>query len=199
MKANIILKLAICFFLFSTQSAWTQHLVPGITAGASLNSADLKESAAMATDLDNLNGVEAGLFLSFSAGSLYFRPMAVASFLRGTVTSTVDGVKMDESNFELTSLETPLLVGFKLFPGFAVEGGPSWNYLMSYTKEINGVNLDLDKSTLGYRAGARATFSRFGVFAHYGGIIDVNGDSDYELHRASRIIFGATFDLVDGN
>jgi len=199
MKARINLAMALGFVLCFVQFGYSQNVVPGIIAGASFNDMKLKDIPETTTDLSNVNGVEAGLYLSIKAGSFYFKPMALASFLKGTVSTSVDGAKPEDANFNLTTLETPVLIGLKLLPGFAIEAGPSWNYLMSYTKEINGVNLDLDKSSLGYRAGLRATFSRLGVFAHYGGIIDSSDDSQYQLQRPSRIIFGATFDLVGGN
>lgn len=196
MKARIILPIALGFALCFVQQGFSQHVVPGIVAGVSMNSVDLKSTPELTTDLSNVNGVEAGLYLSFNAGSWYFKPMAVASFLKGSATSSIDGAQSKESDFELTTLETPVLVGLRFLPGISVEAGPSWNYLMSYTEEINGVELDLNRNTIGYRAGLRATFSRLGVFAHYGGIIDVGNDSDYDLQRPSRIVFGATFDLV---
>jgi hypothetical protein len=199
MKAGIILPIALGLALCSVQFGYSQHIVPGIIAGASFNSVDLKEIPETTTNLSNINGIEAGLYLSFNAGLWYFKPMALASFLKGTATSSVDGIKSVESNFELTTLEIPVIVGFKLLPGISLEAGPSWNYLMSYTEEINGVNLDLNRNSLGYRAGLRATFSRLGVFAHYGGMVDVTNSSNYELNRPSRIIFGASFDLVSGN
>ena len=198
MKTVIILFGPLLITLASLINVCAQHVVPGITAGASLNSMDLKSATGTSSDLSNVNGFEAGLFLSFSTHSFYVRPMAVASFLRGNVNTTVDGIKTDESKFNLTTLETPVLVGLKILPGFSIEAGPSWNYIMSYTEEINGVYLDLSRNTLGYRGGIRLTFSRLGAFAHYGGVINTSGDSDYELKRPSRIVFGATFDLVSG-
>lgn len=156
----------------------------------------MKGNPQLSTDLSNVNGVEAGLFLSFGAKGWYVKPMALASFLKGSVNSSVDGEKAVESDFELSTLEVPLIFGIKLFPVLSVEGGPSWNYLINYTEFVNGVHIDLNRQSIGYRAGLRANFSRIGIFGHYGGIIEELGDADYQLSRPTRIVFGVTFDLV---
>ncbi len=183
--------------LFFMRPAFAQCVVPGITAGASFNNTDLDLSPELSTDLDKVNGVEAGLYLSFSTGAFYIKPTAVASFLKGTVTTRpTDGAKPVESDFQLSTLETPVIIGLKILPVLSVEAGPSWNYLISYTDKIEGVSIDLDRHSFGYRAGLRANFSRFGIFGHYGGIIDSNDDTDFHLNRPSRIVVGLTFDLV---
>ncbi len=122
-----------------------------------------------------------------------------ASLLRGTVTSRLDGVQLDEQKFQMTTIETPLLVGLKLLPGISLEAGPSWNYLMSYTDQINDVNINLTRHALGYRGGIRAHFARLGAFAHYGGVINSNETTRYELDRPSRFVFGITFDFASGD
>ena len=194
MKFRFIYTMAV--MLLIAQSAISQGIVLGVTARASLNNFDLKGNPQLSTDLSNVNGVEAGLYLSFSAAGWYVKPMALASFLKGTVNSSVDGAKEVETDFELSTLEIPLIVGIKLFPVLSIEGGPSWNYLINYTESVNGVNIDLSRQSIGYRAGLRANFSRIGIFGHYGGIIEELGESEYQLSRPARIVFGVTFDLV---
>lgn len=195
MKATTFIATALTM-LCAGNVGYSQNVVPGITAGASLNTMDLNINE-FDTELSDINGVEAGLYVNFSAGLLYVRPMAVASYLRGTVVSRVDGVKVDESKFKLTTLETPVLIGLKLLPGISIEAGPSWNYIIAYTDNVSGTNIDLTRHNLGYRAGLRASFARLGAFGHYGGIVDVDeSNNDFELNRPSRIVFGVTFDLV---
>ena len=177
--------------------SFSQGIVPGITAGASFNNTDLDLDPELSTDLDKVNGVEAGLYLSFSTGCLYITPTAVASFLRGTVKSQPsDGAKPVETEFELTTLETPLMIGLKVLPVLSIEAGPSWNYLINYTDKVEGVSIDLQRHSFGYRGGLRANFSRLGLFGHYGGIIESNEETDFHLNRPSRFIVGLTFDLV---
>lgn len=197
MKTRLLLIVVSCMFF--VLPSFSQGIVPGITAGASFNNTDLDLSPDISTDLDKLTGAEAGLYLSFSFGGLYVKPTAVASFLKGTVTTksnSGDGEKITDTDFELSTLETPLIVGLKILPVLSIEGGPSWNYLINYTDKVDGISIDLNRHTFGYRAGLRANFSRLGIFGHYGGIIDKNDDSEFHLTRPSRIIVGLTFDLV---
>jgi hypothetical protein len=198
MKTIIVAAGILLILLFTNFEANSQRVIPGITAGASLNNIDLDVDD-FTTDMSDVNGVEAGLYLSFTAAGWYVRPMAVASFLRGTVTSRADGIQLDETKFSLTTLETPLLIGLKLLPGIAIEAGPSWNYLMSYTEKVNNLNLDLTRHSLGYRGGIRVSFARLGAFGHYGGIINSDDNTKYDLDRPSRIVFGVTFDLISAN
>ena len=98
MKMRLLLIMVSC--LFFVLPSFSQCLVPGITAGASFNSADLDLSPELSTDLDKVNGVEAGLYLSFTTGGFYIKPTAVASFLRGTVTTRpTDGAAPEETDF----------------------------------------------------------------------------------------------------
>lgn len=198
MKAAIVFPLILGIVLLSNKPGISQNVIPGITAGASLNPMNLNMDQ-IPTELSDLNGVEAGFFLSFSTKLVYVRPTVVASYLRGTVTSRIDGVQIAESKFQLTTIETPVFLGLKLLPGISIEAGPSWNYLLNYTETINGVNVDLNRHSFGYRGGLRATFSRLGAFAHYGGIVNQNEKSKIQLDRPSRFIFGVTFDLVSKN
>ncbi|MDQ3051601.1 MAG: hypothetical protein M3Q95_11995 [Bacteroidota bacterium] len=177
-------------------TVYSQNVVPGITAGASLNTMDLHIDT-FSTELSDINGVEVGFYVNFSAGLIYVRPMAVASYLKGSVITKVDGVENNASKFKLTTLETPVLIGLKLLPGISFEAGPSWNYIISYTDKVGEANIDLTRHALGYRAGLRASFARLGAFGHYGGIVNVDdSDNNYELNRPSRIVFGVTFNLI---
>ncbi len=197
MKTTLLLFVAISTLLFFPSVAQSQKVKPGLTAGVSLNNMNLNIKD-VPTELGDVNGFEGGLYATFSALNWYVRPMVVASYLRGNVTTTVDGVKMKESKFKLTTLETPLFVGLKLLPGFSIEAGPSWNYLMSYTDNVNDINIDLTRHHLGYRAGLRLSFARLGAFGHYGGLLNTSASDDTELKRPDRIIFGITLDLVSG-
>lgn len=195
MKNAIYILVLIILFIVIPFLTYSQKVKVGLSGGVSLNKMDLNVKE-IPTELGDVNGFEGGLYATFSALNWYVRPTAVASYLRGTITTTVDGVAIKESKFKLSTLETPLLVGIKLLPGFAIEAGPSWNYLMSYSEKVNDVNIDLTRHHLGYRAGLRLTFARLGAFGHYGGLLNTSSADDTELKRPDRIIFGVTFDLT---
>jgi len=140
-------------------------------------------------------GVEAGIYTKFKFGFLYLRPMAVASFLHGTVTSTVAETEK-ESGFNLTTIEVPVLGGLDILGVVGLEAGPSWNYIASYTSSVEGTSLGLSRHALGYRAGVRVNLTRVGLFAHYGGILNKQKGETVDLERPSRMIFGVTLDLA---
>lgn len=195
MKTNRIIAMILFVLLaFSTSKA---QVTVGISAGGSFNKSELKLSgipeSGFAT-MEKLNGAEAGLFLKFPAGPLYVKPMALASFLRGTISYNQE-VNLRDSRFNLTSLEVPVLGGLELLPFLSIEAGPSWNYVISHTTSADGTSINFNRHTLGYRAGAHLTFGNVGVFGHYGGMITRNEGSQTELKRPERIIIGLTLNL----
>ena len=182
-------------FIMSTSNA--QVFNGGIAGGASFNSVELKNNVSYYQKKENLSGAEVGLYITYKAGALYVTPSAYASFLKGTVNASENTSSNSETGFELTTLEVPVMVGLKILPVLSVEAGPSWNYLMSYTDEINSTSVSFDRSSLGYRAGLKLNIMRFGIYAHYGGIINESNGGEYDLSRPSRLLFGVSFDLVN--
>jgi hypothetical protein len=195
MKAVKFILTASLVLLFN-HSIFSQRLQPGIIAGASLNNMKLENVPQMDRDLSSINGIEGGLYLRINAGSFYVKPMVVASYLKGKVSRTVDEIVIDETSFQLSTLEVPVIAGLKLLPFISLEAGPAWNYIMNYTETVNGYQLNLNRHSLGYRAGVNVSISRVSIFGHYGGIIETGSDTGYQLDRPSRIIFGLSYDLV---
>jgi hypothetical protein len=195
MKTTMLKSMMVFSFLGLSHFACSQVLSGGITAGATFNRVELDQTMGHISSRENMNGFEAGLFVTANFGGLYVRPMAVASFMKGTVkTMALEGTQ-SEDDFELTTLEVPAMVGLQLLPVISVEAGPTWNYLMHYSDQLNGVALNLNRHSLGYRAGVRLRFSKLGLFGHYGGIISEQSDDQFRLSRPSRIVVGATLDF----
>ena len=195
MKTTRFIALTVTAVIISTL-AKAQATV-GISAGGSFNKTELKLSGlpeSRFAAMDKLNGAEAGLFLSFPAGPLYVKPMALAGFYKGTITYSPE-VNIGDTRFSLSSLEVPVLAGLDLMPFLSVEAGPSWNYVISHTSSADGTSINFDRHTLGYRAGARLNFGSLGVFGHYGGMITKNEGSQAQLKRPQRIIIGLTLNL----
>ena len=192
-----ILSVAVVSFLISlaTQS-WAQVQV-GLTAAFSFNKTNFKASELQSESnlvFKSATGAELGVFARIPAGFIYAKPMATISFLRGTVTENADNDN-ESDDFNLSTLEVPLLVGLQLLPFISIEGGPSWNYLIDHSENTNGVALSFSKNTLGYRAGAVIDLGKVGVFGHYGGILTKNEGSQIDLQRPSRIIVGVKVKL----
>ncbi|HEX5001538.1 MAG TPA: hypothetical protein VFW78_03505 [Bacteroidia bacterium] len=192
---NSVLMLMCCVLSATTHA---QTPVAGITGGASINYVRLEGLSQVSTDLSSVKGFEGGAYLSFDGPGIYVRPMVLASFLRGNLQSENQEAPNTQTDFEFTTLEVPVICGLNILPAIAIEGGPSWNYLMSYTKNVGAVNVNLNRNALGYRLGVRVKFVRLGIYAHYGGIVDSGNNDNYSLERPSRILIGATWDLGGG-
>ena len=191
MKTTRFIVMILFSLLISLPSS--AQVTVGITAGGSFNKSELKLSSRNAT-MDKLNGAEAGLFLKIPAGPLYVKPMALASFLRGTI-SYAPEVNIKDTRFSLSSLEVPVMGGLDLLPFLSLEAGPSWNYVISHTTSADGTSINFNSHTLGYRAGATLNFGNLGIFGHYGGMLTRNEGSQTQLKRPSRIIIGLTLNL----
>lgn len=169
----------------------------GVTGGISFKKTNFKVSdLTPGTNLkfSKATGAELGIFTRIPAGFIYVKPMANVSFLRGTVTGGTDNVN-ESDDFNMSTIEVPVLVGLQLLPFLSIEGGPTWNYLMDHSDDVNGVNLSFNKHSLGYRAGAVIDLGTLGIFGHYGGILTKNEGRQVELQRPSRIIVGLKLNL----
>src|SRR5688572_15184251 len=85
MKTSIKSLTIIFWTLFFTLPGVSQNVTGGLSAAASFNSIELKNTQTNIKGTENLIGVEGGVFLKIPIGGLYLRPMAVASYVKGTV------------------------------------------------------------------------------------------------------------------
>lgn len=169
----------------------------GVTGGVSFNKTNFKVSdLSPGTNLNfsKATGAELGIFTRIPAGFIYVKPTLNISYLRGTVTGGADNVN-ESDDFKMSTIEVPVLVGLQLLPFISLEAGPSWNYLLDHSENVNGVNLSFNKHSIGYRAGAVIDLGTVGIFGHYGGILINNEGRQVELQRPSRIIVGIKLNL----
>ena len=192
------LKLISMITVLMTSSLLSEAQVQfGVTGGISFKKTNFKVSdLTPGTNLkfSKATGAELGIFTRIPAGFIYVKPMANVSFLRGTVTGGTDNVN-ESDDFNMSTIEVPVLVGLQLLPFLSIEGGPSWNYLMDHSENVNGVNLSFNRHSVGYRAGAVLDLGTLGIFGHYGGILTNNEGRQVELQRPSRIIVGVKLNL----
>lgn len=195
MKTLIKIQLAVLLVVATVSQAYSQHVTGGVSAAASFNSVELENAANHLTKKDNIIGAEVGIFLHAPMGAFYLMPSVNASFLRGTISAYTDEAGEVQSDFRLNTVEVPVLAGLQFLPFFSVEAGPSWSYIVSWSEKVHGTTVDINRHSLGYRAGVRFTFSSVGIFGHYGGMLNTNDGDKYHLSRPSRIMVGLSINL----
>jgi len=173
----------------------SQKLSAGLTGGVAFQNMELKSINEGSADIDNVIGPELGAHLLVELGGLYVRPTALVGFSQGKAISTVSESEKLESTFSISTFETPVIVGLHLLPFLSVEAGPLWSYILNYSDNVNGIEVDLNRNYFGYRAGVQLSFSRLGIYGHYGGIVNNSSGSDFQIERPSRIIVGLNVNL----
>lgn len=119
------------------------------------------------------NGVQGGLFFSIYMDKLYVQPEAYFSLRRGTLNtfigdaSNVNGTLDVSQSFSITTVDIPMLLGFKLIDlklvRLRVWGGPVASYVLNkeYSLHLNGENKtdkvskdDFKDAVWGFQVGA---------------------------------------------
>jgi hypothetical protein len=195
MKTTIQITLALFFMLAQTGTGRAQNVTGGISAGASFNSVKIENAVNHLGKKENVTGAELGLFLHAPFGAFYLRPSVNAGFARGTINTFSDEAMEEQFDFKMNTIEVPVLAGLQLLPFISAEAGPSWNYIASWSDNINGTTVNINRHAMGYRAGVRLSFSSLDIYGHYGGILTKHDGNSYHLSRPSRIMVGLGLNL----
>lgn len=195
MKTIIRISLALLIASSQTESGHSQHVTGGVSAGATFNSVKVENAINHLGKRENVTGAELGLFLHAPLGAFYLMPSVNAGFIKGTISTFNDEAIEKQTDFRLNTVEVPVIAGLQLLPFISFEAGPSWNYIASWSDNINGSTININRHALGYRAGARLSFSSLSIFGHYGGMLTENEGSKYSLTRPNRILIGLSLNL----
>lgn len=157
MKKLIVL-CAILFGAFTTTQAQF-----GIKGGLNFNTnGDLTEivqdASNVITDSDSKIGYHIGVFYQSKGDSFYVRPELV-------YTKTKSDYSGDA--FDMSKLDMPVLVGYKIIKPLSIFAGPAFQYILN--TDLEGVNLSDVKNdfTIGVNIGAALEFGKFGVDVRY--------------------------------
>ncbi|MCB0396286.1 MAG: hypothetical protein KDD36_06520 [Flavobacteriales bacterium] len=131
---------------------------------------------------ENINGIEAGLFLQLDLNGLYVRPEALYLNRLGTVNHT------DNSPISIHRIQFPVIVGLHLLGPLSIEGGPAYNHILEINHEL-GNDVRIRRDGLGYRIGPVLHFNRVMLYANYEGQVISLGTGS-RLSEPSRLNFG---------
>ena len=135
----------------------------------------------------NLLGYSVGSYGQVNSGPVFFRPGLEYQFNAGTISSW--GWADD---FRLHKLELPLVVGVRIAGPFSIEGGPTWDYVLSATRDYGDTEVNLAKMGLGYRVGAGLQFDR--IFFN----LNLHGTAYYRTESSGRAAFTEPFKVSAG-
>ena len=182
----------------------------GIKAGISYNeNGDLISSIGDAGQnivegADGRAGFHVGFWGKLDFPKLYIRPELV--FTRTQSTYDLDGSSTD---YSVSKLDLPVLLGYKIIGPLHIFAGPAFQYTLS--NDLDGVNIgDVENDfTVGLNIGAGVNLGRLGLDVRYergfseneaqfvsDNITDIQGRVD---SRPAQVIFSLSYKLSPGN
>jgi hypothetical protein len=186
--------LTLMLVMLSLVTAKSQKLTAGLYGAFSTGSVkitDIPSAAVNTIESKSVNGAELGLYAKLKISKLYIKPMSLLNYRTGTVQINSSDNLTSSDRFSFSKFEVPLLVGWHLGGPFNVEAGPVYNYLLSFTDNLNGTELSLEKSGIGYRAGVTAEVSRLTISVSYQGLRTTSSSENISTFRNPyELLFG---------
>ncbi|MCF6279608.1 MAG: PorT family protein [Flavobacteriaceae bacterium] len=142
---------------------FTGHAQFGVKGGLNFNSnGDLTEiisqTVTNVTNPDTKIGYHIGAFYQSKGNSFYVRPELIYTKTK----SDYNG-----ADFDMSKLDMPVLVGYKIIKPLSIFAGPAFQYILN--TDLDGVNLNDVKNdfTIGVNIGAAVEFGKFGIDVRY--------------------------------
>lgn len=162
MKKRITIFTVLLFtalFSVKAQGDW------GIKGGLSYNTNGefLSEAEAIIDDKgEGKNGFNIGLYKKYDLGALYLRPELVY-----TKTKSTYAYKGGDTDYDISRIDVPVLVGFKAFGPINVFAGPAFQYILD--NDLDGFDYQDIKSdlTVGVNIGVSVELGKLGIDARY--------------------------------
>lgn len=116
----------------------------------------------------NESGYNVGIYAKLDLGPIYLRPELVYS--QASSKYNLNGASSD---FKMSSIDLPVLVGIRIIGPLNLVAGPAFKFITS--NELSNLEGDLDKSvTVGLNIGVSANIGRFGLDVIYDRGINTN-------------------------
>jgi len=205
MKKRIVLSLFAFLGIVYFTSAQSGY---GIKAGLSYNSnGKLSEiiSETQTNLIDNKgkgkSGFNVGFYGKLDLGPIYIRPELVY-----TKTTSEYELNSQTSDYKLSKLDAPVLVGFKVIGPLNVFAGPAFQYVLN--NNFKGLNYESIKNdfTVGLNIGASIELGKLGFDIRYERGLSKNeanwtnaGDTFTLDSRPEQVIFSLSYRLSDTN
>jgi len=147
-------------------------------------------------------GFHAGMYTQLNFSKLYIRPELVFT----KTSSTYNHILSPASEFKLSTLEIPVLVGFKIIKPISVYIGPTFQYILNNEfSTLFDLNTEHD-IVMGLNFGATVEYKKFGIDLRYSPGLSENLAVDtHFLHvdgfaysintRSDQIIFSFSYML----
>ncbi len=160
--------LFVFIFSFITTVNAQLNINYGIKAGLNYNSnGDLNISGGLAginevSDSQNKVGYHIGGFTQLNFTKFYIRPELVYTRTKSTYNSAFSSFE-----FKLSTLELPILVGYKIVKPISVYVGPSFQYILD-SDFLPSFDLNIENNiVLGLNLGITLNISKFGIDLRY--------------------------------
>jgi len=139
MKRTILLLISIC----SISTAFSQSISPGIRIGANLSDWNVTGASGTGLKTLSLTNPEIGVFVNFKTS----RSFSVEPGVIFTTAGATFKYDADETDFNLTYLQVPVLAKYNLSKRFTLFAGPQVGFLLKATAKT-GANDKEDAKTL---------------------------------------------------
>jgi hypothetical protein len=192
MKLKFFLSITM-ILLLGTGNIFSQGIDKGLEGAITTSTVkitDIKDADGVTLKGDAIMGYEGGFWLRVKLGPLYVKPKLLFHYEEGKLDYTVNATAHNVT-FSAGKVLVPVLLGFKFLPPvLSLEAGPVFNYVVTATKEIEGQDLDISKSGLGYRVGLNAEFSIIGITVSYQGVKNASSGSLAGYDTPNMLVFG---------
>ncbi len=169
--------LIIAALLLSSSTAFSQSAGFGIKGGLNYGATgDLTTFGDFVTNItvngEDKLGYHVGAFGKFEFSGLFVQPEIVFTKLSTSFDS--GNIIISNTDYNLTKIDIPLLVGLKIAGPLNIKAGPSFQYILN--NDLDGFDIDEPENslTLGYQIGAGVTLGQLGIDIRYEGAFSDN-------------------------
>ena len=124
---------------------------------------------------DNKLGYHLGILTQFKFSGIFLQPELLYTKLT-TEYGSSSGVDTD---YELSKIDVPVLLGFDIVGPLNIKAGPAFQYILNNELDLNDFTTEDPENsfTIGYQIGAGLEFGRFGIDLRYEGAFSENDTS----------------------
>lgn len=152
-----ILISALSLFIFSTIALANDPLNIGFKASFNTTKIEIKDGS---FNTDNINSFSAGAFIRVNFNRLFLQPEAYFNSKTGEVTvpATLQDVLPMTNDFNLNTIDVPILLGYKIisndFVSLHLHAGPLFSFVTDQDFYDDGVGDIINDNYIGWQVGA---------------------------------------------
>jgi hypothetical protein len=186
--------LTLILFIVGLANVNGQKLSAGLYGAFSTGTVKISEipsEAVNSIEANSFNGVELGLYAKLKIATIYIKPMALLNYRRGRIEVNSNDNSTTSDRFSFSKFEVPVLFGYNIIGPLSIEAGPVYNYILTYSDNINNTDVLINRSGLGYRVGLAAEISRLMITASYQGLRTSSSSDNISTFKSpNELLFG---------